>query len=463
MHFAYGRLSSWVQTEQSLILKWSDTTLTMPDILQAKIRSKYSVFRSRLLPDDRTVRVLAIAQTMGAVAAGLYFSSSALFFSRASGLAPLEIGLGLTISGVVGLLVPLPFGILADRWSARNIAAWLTVGVGLSYWFFLLVNGFTAFIIATCCFAACMRGAMTARMTMIASLIDISHRTQTSAYLRALGNGGMSVGAMIGGLALYFDSLTAHRLAFAVGGAIFLVAALVYRSLPAKAPELAPIRHGTTLAVLRDRTYLVLTLLNTVILLYIPLLNMALPLWIALHTKAPLWISSLLFWVNAVCVMLLQVRLARGVATAKDARRSIFSATLLLSAACLAFAAMAMSSTVWLAVLLAVFGALLHVFGEMMHMAGAWDLSFRLAPPGRQGEYQGFFNTSSATAEMLGPFLLTALLVSWGAPGWLVLALVFPAAGFAIIALFGRQAYLERDCQIPDEGKSGKASGQVEG
>ncbi|SDP83775.1 MFS transporter [Phyllobacterium sp. OV277] len=417
----------------------------MTDLSQPERQLKRDGWLSQFLPEDRTVRVLAIAQTMGAVAAGLYFSSSALFFSRSSGLAPLEIGLGLTISGVVGLLVPLPFGILADRWSARNIAGWLTVGVGLSYWFFLLVNGFTAFVIATCCFAACMRGAMTARMTMIASLIDSSQRTQTSAYLRALGNGGMSVGAMIGGLALYFDSLTAHRLAFAVGGAIFLVAALVYRSLPAKAPELAPIRPGPTLAVLRDRTYLALMLLNTVILLYIPLLNMALPLWIALHTKAPLWISSLLFWVNAVCVMLLQVRLGRRVATAKDARRSIFSATLLLSAACLAFAAMALSSTVWLAVLLAIFGALLHVFGEMMHMAGAWDLSFRLAPPGRQGEYQGFFNTSSATAEMLGPFLLTALLVSWGAPGWLVLALVFPAAGFAIIALFGRQAYLERD------------------
>ncbi|UGX88865.1 MFS transporter [Phyllobacterium meliloti] len=279
MHFAYGRLSSWVQTEQSLILKWSDTTLTMPDILQAKIRSKYSVFRSRILPADKTVCGFAIAQTMGAIAGGIYFSSSALFFSRASGLAPLEIGLGLTISGVVGLLVPLPFGILADRWSARNIAAWLTVGVGLSYWLFLLVNGLTAFIIATCCFAACLRGAMTARMAMIGSLIDASHRTQTSAYLHALGNGGLSVGALIGSLALYFDSLLAYQLAFAIGGAIFLVAALVYRSLPAKAPGLAPIRQGATLAVLRDRPYVVLALLNTIILLYIPLLNMTLPLY----------------------------------------------------------------------------------------------------------------------------------------------------------------------------------------
>jgi MFS family permease len=369
----------------------------------------------------------------------------ALFFSRASGLAPLEIGLGLTVAGLVGLLVPLPIGILADRWNARNIAVWLTVGAGVSDWIFLLVSGFTAFVITACCFAACLRGAMTARMAMIATLIDASQRTQTSAYLRALGNCGLSAGAMIGGLALYFDSLTAYRLAFALGGAIFLVAAAAYRLLPPVVPGLATVRKGSPLTVLGDRPYMILTLLNTVILLYIPLLNMALPLWIALHTNAPLWIASVLYGLNTVSVMLMQVRLARRVTNACEARRSIFFATLLLSAACFLFAAMAVPSTVWLTVVFALLAALLHVLGEMMHMAGAWDLSFRLAPPGQEGEYQGFFNTSSAAAEMFGPILLTALLVGWGLPGWLFLAIVFSATGFIIMVLFGKQAYLARD------------------
>jgi len=406
---------------------------------------KRCAFPSSILPEDRTVRGLAIAQTMGAVAAGVYFSSSALFFSRASGLAPLEIGLGLTVAGLVGLLVPLPIGILADRWNARNIAAWLTVGAGVSDWIFLLVSEVTAFVITACCFAACLRGAMTARMAMIATLIDASQRTQTSAYLRALGNCGLSAGAMIGGLALYFDSLTGYRLAFALGGAIFLVAAAAYRLLPRVVPGLATVRKGSPLTVLGDRPYMILTLLNTVILLYIPLLNMALPLWIALHTNAPLWIASVLYGLNTVSVMLMQVRLARRVTNACEARRSIVFATLLLSAACFLFAAMAVPSTVWLTVVFALLAALLHVLGEMMHMAGAWDLSFRLAPPGQEGEYQGFFNTSSAAAEMFGPILLTALLVGWGLPGWLLLAIVFSATGFIIMVLFGKQAYLARD------------------
>lgn len=360
-------------------------------------------------------------------------------------MAPLEIGLGLTVAGLVGLLVPLPIGILADRWNARNIAAWLTVGAGVSDWIFLLVSGVTAFVIIACCFAAGLRGAMTARMAMIATLIDASQRTQTSAYLRALGNCGLSAGAMIGGLAWYFDSLTGYRLAFALGGAIFLAAAAAYRLLPPVAPGLATIRKGSPLTVLGDRPYMILTLLNTVILLYIPLLNMALPLWIALHTNAPLWIASVLYGLNTISVMLMQVRLARRVTNACEARRSIFFATLLLSVACFFFAAMAVPSTVWLTVVFAFLAALLHVLGEMMHMAGAWDLSFRLAPPGQEGEYQGFFNTSSAAAEMFGPILLTALLVGWGLPGWLLLAIVFSATGFIIMVLFGKRAYLTRD------------------
>ncbi|WP_204283135.1 hypothetical protein, partial [Klebsiella pneumoniae] len=88
------------------------------------------------------------------------------------------------------------------------------------------------------------------------------------------------------------------------------------------------------------------------------------PLWIALHTNAPLWIASVLYGLNTVSVMLMQVRLARRVTNACEARRSIFFATLLLSAACFFFAAMAVPSAVWLTVVFALLAAMLHVLGE---------------------------------------------------------------------------------------------------
>lgn len=68
----------------------------------------------------------------------------------------------------------------------------------------------------------------------------------------------------------------------------------------------------------------------------------------------------------------------------------------------------------------------------MMQASGSWEISFGLAPAGRQGQYQGFFGAGTAVARVLGPLLLTTLIVTWGAPGWLLLGGMFVAAAFAM-------------------------------
>jgi MFS family permease len=65
----------------------------------------------------------------------------------------------------------------------------------------------------------------------------------------------------------------------------------------------------------------------------------------------------------------------------------------------------------------------------MMQGAAAWEVGFGLAPAGRQGQYQGFYGMAPQFARMLGPVVVTTLLVNWGAPGWLVLGGVFLVAG----------------------------------
>ncbi len=273
---------------------------------------------------------------------------------------------------------------------------------------------------------------MAARMAIVAYLAGTTERTRLSAYLRAFGNCGLSIGALVGSVALYLDTPLAYRSVFSLGGLIYVCAAIGYFRLPIVPPaDLSDKR--ASIAVFADTPYVALTALNTIILLYIPLLNMVLPLWIITHTSAPVWTASALYAVNTICVTALQVRIARTVESGEQARRSIRMATLLLSAACLIFAAMAAPSSPLLVVMIAVIGTVLHALSEMLHMAGAWELSFRLAPANKHGQYQGFFNMSSATAEMLGPILLTALLVEWGTPGWFVLAGLFPIAGFAIV------------------------------
>ncbi|HZX02753.1 MAG TPA: MFS transporter, partial [Kribbella sp.] len=69
--------------------------------------------------------------------------------------------------------------------------------------------------------------------------------------------------------------------------------------------------------------------------------------------------------------------------------------------------------------------AALLTVGEMKLASGAWEISFGLAPADKQGQYQGFFGTGPAIARMLGPALLTTVILGWGPIGWIAVGALF--------------------------------------
>ncbi|MET7450395.1 MFS transporter [Streptomyces sp. NPDC005574] len=205
------------------------------------------------------------------------------------------------------------------------------------------------------------------------------------------------------------------------------------------------VRDPRRSGVLRDRPYVALTLLNTVLLLRMPLLSLGLPLWIAERTAAPTWLVSALFVLNTGAVMAFQVRTARGVTGLASATRAVRRSGWVMLGACAVFALSAGVSP-WTAVGVLVVGAVLQVAAEMGQSAGSWQLSFDLAPAGRVGEYQGFFGTGVTVARTLGPLVLTSLLVEWGTPGWLLLGAVTLAASYAM-GPAARRAAAGRACE----------------
>jgi MFS family permease len=82
----------------------------------------------------------------------------------------------------------------------------------------------------------------------------------------------------------------------------------------------------------------------------------------------------------------------------------------------------------------------------MQHSAGAWQISFSLAPPDRIGQYQGFFGSGIPVARTLGPALATTLLVTFGPAGWLLLGAVLLVAATAMTPAVRRA---ERVCPDP--------------
>ncbi|WP_371556060.1 MFS transporter [Streptomyces longwoodensis] len=381
--------------------------------------------------------LLALAQLSNAVGDGAYYTTSALYFTQVVGLSPARVGLGLTVGWAAGSLAGVPLGRLADRRGARGTAVLLALGTALAVASFTVVRGFLPFVLVACGYAAAQSGLAAARQALLAVLVPAGERTGLLARLQSTLNAGLAVGAGLGGLALHSGTRGAYLAVFVLDAVSFLVCAGLLLALPAAGavagavPGVAPGRRPAGLAVLRDRPYARVAMLNTVLLLRLPLLSLVLPLWITTRTEAPAWLVSGLFVLNTAAVTLFQVRAARGVDGVAPATRAVRRAGWVMLAACAVFALSAGGGTAW-AVGLLVLGAVLQVVAEMGQSAGSWQLSFELAPPDRVGEYQGFFGTGVTVARTLGPLVLTSLLVEWGTPGWLLLGAVTLGASYAM-------------------------------
>ena len=387
---------------------------------------------SRFVPPAGPPRVLALAQLANSLGDGAFYACSALFFTRVVGLSATQVGLALTLAWATGMLAGVPLGYVADRFGPRRTAVVLAVATGGTLTSFLVVRSFPLFLLVASLYACCQGGLTSARGALLAGLVDAGERTRVRAHLQSTLNAGLAIGAGLGGLALTFDTRGAYLAVFAMDAVSFLAAALVLRRLPEVPPAPAAVDAGPRLAVLRDRPYAVITLLNAIMYLNMPLLSLGLPLWIVERTDAPKPMAAGLLVVNMLSVVLFQVRVAQRVTSLRAAARITGRAGWVLLAACGVYALSAGRIGALAAVAVLLTAAAVQVLGEMMQGAAAWELGFGLAPADKQGQYQGFFGMGPQIARMLGPVVMTTLLIGWGTPGWLVLGGLFLAAGLGM-------------------------------
>ncbi|MFD7159189.1 MFS transporter [Kribbella sp. NPDC059898] len=379
---------------------------------------------SRLLPPAGASRDLAMAQLANSVGDGAFVVTSALYFTRVVGLSTAEVGLGLTIAWLAGFLAGVPLGSLADRRGARGTAVLLALSTAAAVASFLVVRSFAGFLVAAIVYACSQTGLTAARQALLAGLVQPEERTRIRAFLQSTVNAGLAVGALLGGVALRFDTTAAYLIVLGIDALSFLVAAALIRRVPS-IPTSIRTKGEPRLAVLQDRPYAVLALLNAVMLLFMPLISLVGPLWIVTRTHAPSWAVASLMIVNTLGVAFFQVRIAKAVRDLSTAARSVRYAGIAMLAACAVFATTAadLGPATTAAVLVA--AAALLTVGEMKLASGAWEISFGLAPADKQGQYQGFFGTGPAIARMLGPALLTTVILGWGPIGWIAVGALF--------------------------------------
>ncbi|MEU1374641.1 MFS transporter [Streptomyces triculaminicus] len=395
-----------------------------------------------LLPAPGAPRALALSTLVGQTGSGLFLPVSALFFTRSVGLAPAKVGLGLAVSGLIGLAAAVPIGRIADRFGARGTYAVTLLGQAVATAAFSLVHSLWAFALVSTVAALAQRGGNAARGAVIGNVGQGEERVRLRAMLKSVTNTGLSLGTALAALALAADSRAAYLTVIFVNAAAYVGAALpLLRVPPAEAAE--PTGGGPAKpprrAVLRDRPYTLVTILCGITSIHYDVLSLALPLWIAGHSGAPQWSISAVIMANTVLVVLLQVPFSRGTGEVPAAAAAVRRSGWVLWAGWAVIACTAFAGSAPLAFALLVVGMVLHTAGELWQSAGSYGLSYELAPAGSHGEYQGFFSLGRGTTAALAPLVVTTVCLADGpdwrpVSGWLLLGLVVAAASAAVPA-----------------------------
>ncbi|MGI5242092.1 MFS transporter [Dactylosporangium sp. CA-139066] len=367
-------------------------------------------------------RALVVVALVDSAGTGLYLAGSTVFLIRSAGLSAAAIGTGLAVSGAAGLLASVPLGTLTDRWGARRMLAGVQAWRALWFTALAFVDGPTTFVLVSLLLGLVERTASPATQAVVAAAVPGHERTRTLALMRSVRNAGFSLGALAAAPLLAAHSVAAYRTVILADAAsfaavVFLLARLRVDTAP------SPVRRGplTFLADFRDWRYLRLAGLNGLLYLHTTILTVALPMWTLLATPAPVAVVPLLVGLNTVLTVAFQVPFSSGVDSAAGTTRALRRAGLALALCCAAFAAAAQVGRT-ASVALLVLGTVLLTAGELWQSAAAWEASYRYAPEHRKAEYLAVFGLGPAAQEIVGPPLVTLLVMGLAGPGWVVLA-----------------------------------------
>jgi len=383
------------------------------------------------LPREANQRRVLAASFVDALGTGLFLPLTVAYLSRVVGLSPIQIGLGLAIAGFAAVAAASVSGALVDRYDARAVVLGCFSVSALGFLAYIAVDSFLSFVAVAVALQLASRMERPATAALVLDVSSGPERVGSLAWQQTSRNLGYGVGGLLAGLALLAHGKSPFVVVLAANAASYVVAgALVWR-LPAIRPAAREPGHRDGYrAVLSDRPYVGLALLNVVVALHDSLLLVAMPLWILTRTSAPLALTGLLFTLNTVLVVLLQVRTARRIAARRGISAGYRTAAHDYDVACVAFALAAGAST-QVAVVLLVMALAALTLGELENTAGEWFLSVELAPHHLRGRYLGLFKTSMALQQAIGPLVVTAILVHWGRMGWIALALALASAVLA--------------------------------
>ncbi len=407
-------------------------------------------FLRRILPPTKLERDLALQCVLSAFATGSFLTGTAVFFTQIVGLTGAQVGLGMSIAGLVTLALSLPLGRLSDRTGAKPLWAVASLVEALLYFAWPLVGGMLGFVLLLAVLASVSVAGSTGRNVYRIAVFPRDVRVRALAYMRSARNVGYTLGALAGGIALAIGTREAIIAVPILTGLLLLLNAAMVALLlptverPAPPPEAEHEAARPSPPAWRNHGFVLLSACNGVLSSHQVLLNVVVPLWLVERTDAPHTLLAWLFGTNTVMAVLLQVRASRGSENVPGALRAVRLSGWSFVLSCLVIS-LTHETVGWVSIVLIWLGHVTITGAELWQSASDWGFQSELSDHRRLGDYQGVWGLGYQAEPIIFPGLFTFLALQWGGPGWVVIALIaVTAAVVAHPAARAAERFLER-------------------
>ena len=378
---------------------------------------------------------LSVQSLLFALGEGTFMTGSAVFFTQIVGLSAAQVGLGLTAAGVAAFLAALPMGKLVDRFGPKKMWAVSAVGQAAMFSVWPFITDFRGYLLMAVGMEVigALGGAAHGAYTI--DVLPADERVRSRAYMYSALNVGFTLGSLLGGIALAFDSNTLlHALPWFTAAVFLVNATAITRLPPASHDERTPDERRTKVpgpGPMRNLGWLLTTFFTGVFWTNQVLLNIVIPLWLVEETDAPRVLLALLFGTNTVMCIFLPMAAARGVEDVPTALKAVRVSSTFFVVSCLI--TLATHDTVgWKTIALVWLGHVTVTGAELYLSAASWAFEAELMDPRQRGAYQGAAELSGTLGRVWAPAVYTFLAMTWGAAGWLVIAGIIVVATIAV-------------------------------
>ncbi|MFF7987629.1 MFS transporter [Streptomyces sp. NPDC007901] len=395
--------------------------MTTPEPAEPPGRSRLTVALLGPAASLRGARTLLGIGLIDSTGTGLYLAGSAVYFVAVLGLSAAQVGFGLSVAGLLGLVCQPVLGWLADRHGPRQVLALLHVWRALSFGVLLLADTYWQFLIAVAMIGVGQQALSPIYQALVERTVGADGRLAMMARSRVVYNVGFSLGGLAATVAIGYGTRTGFSMIM-LGNAVFcLTAAAMLAAAPAADGETGSARRAPLrLAHLRNTRHLAVAAINGVLSLHISLLGVGIPLWVTLHTGAPRSTVGVLLVVNTVVAVLGQVWASKGSDTLDGSVTALQRGGWALVGCCLFFVAAAHTHATPVVVVLLIAGVIVMTGAELFQSAGGWGVSYALAPEEGRAEYLATFNLGTGLQFVVGPMIVTAGVIDRGTIGWVV-------------------------------------------